>query len=372
MSEERSVTAAVLRAHDGEFSFEELTLDPPGPGEILVRVVASGVCHTDACVVHGELPTPLPVVLGHEGAGVVEAVGDGVTKAAPGDHVVMTFQSCGVCAGCQSGHPALCDQSFPLNFMGARPDGSHALHDAGGDLNDRFFAQSSFATYALASERNTVKVPKDVPLELLGPLGCGIQTGAGSILNGLDIEAGSSLAVFGAGAVGLSAIMAGKVAAATTIIAVDLVPERLELAKELGATHGIDAGKADVLEELRAITGGGVEYALDTTGNVGVIRTAVEGLRPRGVCGILGATAPGVELCLDTLDLMSTAKTLRGIVEGDSVPDIFIPRLIALYQQGRFPFDRLVKYYDFEELGQAFEDSAEGKTVKPVVRIAQD
>ena len=369
MAETMEVTAAVLRAHDGPFLLEPLRLDPPRPGEVLVRVVAVGICHTDASVRSGELPTPLPVVLGHEGAGVVEAVGDGVAKVAPGDHVVLTFSSCGVCDGCQTGHPAACDGSFPLNFTGARPDGSHALHAAEGDLSDRFFAQSSFATHAIATERNVVKVSKEVPLELLGPLGCGIQTGAGSVLNALKVEAGESIAVFGAGAVGLSAIMAARVAAATTIIAVDIVPARLALARELGATHAIDGRDGDVVAAIRAITGAGVQYALDTTGNVDVIRTAVDALRPRGTCGILGATRSGVELRLDTIGFMSTAKTLRGIVEGDSVPDLFIPRLIELYRQGRFPFDRLVRFYAFDAFDQAFDDSADGVTVKPIVRI---
>jgi aryl-alcohol dehydrogenase len=366
-----AVRAAVLREADGAFGIEELRLDPPGPGEVLVRIVAVGVCHTDASVRSRELPTPLPVVLGHEGSGVVEAVGAGVSKVVAGDHVVLTFQSCGACEGCLTGHPASCDGSFPLNFTGARPDGSHALHDpAGGPLHDRFFAQSSFATRAIATERNVVKVPQEAPLELLGPLGCGIQTGAGSVLNALKVEAGETIAVFGAGAVGLSAIMAARVAAAGTIIAVDLVPERLALARELGATHVIDAHNGGVLEAIRAIVPNGLHYTLDTTGNVAVIRTAVDALAPRGTCGIVGATAAGVELKLDTIGFMSTAKTLRGIVEGDSVPDIFIPRLIALYTAGRFPFDRLIRFYKLEELGRAFADSATGVTIKPVVRMS--
>jgi aryl-alcohol dehydrogenase len=366
-----TVRAAVLREADGPFGIEELRLDAPGLGEVLVRIVAVGVCHTDASVRSRELPTPLPVVLGHEGAGVVEGVGPGVTKVVPGDHVVLTFQSCGACEGCLTGHPASCDGSFPLNFTGARPDGSHALHDpAGGELHDRFFAQSSFATHAIATERNVVKVPKEAPLEVLGPLGCGIQTGAGSVLNALKVEAGQTIAVFGAGAVGLSAIMAARVAAAAVIIAIDVVPGRLALARELGATHVVDAQSGEVLAAIRAIVPHGLHYTLDTTGNVAVIRTAVDALAPRGTCGIVGATAAGVELKLDTIGFMSTAKTLRGIVEGDSVPDIFIPRLIALHAAGRFPFDRLVRFYKLEELDRAFADSATGKTIKPIVRLA--
>jgi aryl-alcohol dehydrogenase len=327
------------------------------------------MCHTDAAVRTGELPTPLPVVLGHEGAGIVEAVGTAVTKVAAGDHVVITLNSCGQCPACLSGHPSICQRCLPLNFGGARADGSHALHCIGQHVHDQFFGQSSFATYAIAHERNVVKVPKEAPLELLGPLACGVQTGAGSVINALRVGAGESFAVFGSGAVGLSAVMAARVVGATTIVAVDINPRRLTLAQELGATHVIDGGNADVVSEIVALTGVGVDYALDTTGNVSVIRGAIDALRMGGVCGILGASAPDAELRLPVAPFMSMSKSLRGIVEGDSVPDVFIPRLIALYQQGRFPFDKLVKFYAFDEINKALDDSEKGVTVKPIIRM---
>jgi aryl-alcohol dehydrogenase len=239
-------------------------------------------------------PVPLPVVLGHEGAGVVEAVGPAVEQLSPGDHVALSFLPCGHCRPCFDGSPASCANFNDINFAGARPDGSHALSlvDGAGTLHDRFFGQSSFGTYAIANERNTVKVRADAPLELLGPLGCGIQTGAGTVLRALKVGAGASFAVTGAGAVGLSAVMAARVAGATTIVAVDIVPERLELARELGATHVINGTEADAVEEIRGITGSGVDYALDTTGVPALIGQAVDALRQRGTAAILGASAP--------------------------------------------------------------------------------
>lgn len=362
------VTAAVLHEHHGDFTIEQLTLEQPRAGEVLVRIVAAGMCHTDAAVRSADLPTPLPVVLGHEGAGVVEAVGPGVTKVVPGDHVVITINSCGQCEQCLSGHPSICEMIFPLNFAGSRLDGSHALCGHAG-LNDRFFGQSSFATHSIAAERNVVKVTRDVPLELLGPLACGIQTGAGSVITGLKVKVGESFVVFGSGAVGLSAVMGAVVCGATTIIAVDINPSRLELARELGATHAINGREEDVVARIMEITGKGIHHSLDTTGNLTAIKNAIDCLRPGGVCGILGASAPDAKLAIDVSPFMSTSKTLRGIIEGDCVPDIFIPQMIALYQQGRFPFDKLIKFYELEDINQALLDSEKGVTVKPVIRM---
>jgi aryl-alcohol dehydrogenase len=232
----RQIDAALVR-EKGSFELATAVLEAPRHDEVLVRIVATGLCHTDLVARDQLYPVPLPVVLGHEGAGVVEAVGDAVAKVAPGDHVALSFLPCGHCRPCFDGSPASCANFNDMNFSGQRPDGSHAmlLPDGDGTLHDRFFGQSSFATYAVANERNTVKVRDDVPLELVGPLGCGIQTGAGTVLRALKVGAGATFAVTGAGAVGLSAVMAAHVAGATTIIAVDVVPSRLDLARELGA-----------------------------------------------------------------------------------------------------------------------------------------
>lgn len=363
------IRAAVARAPHTPLSLELLELDEPRPGEILVRVVATGVCHTDLVVRDLMLPTPQPVVLGHEGAGIVETIGDGVTKVVPGDHVVMTFDSCGVCPNCVVGAETYCDELFEHNFLAERRDGSTALSSGTESIHSNFFGQSSFATYALCSQRNVVKVPVDVPLDLLGPLACGIQTGAGAVLNAMAIGAGDSFAVFGTGSVGLAAVMAARIVGASPIIAVDIDQGRLDVAERLGATHLIDPGSLDATAEIMRITGRGLNFALDTTGLAPVIRNAVDALAPRGTCGILGASALGTEITLDEVHFMSGGRRLMGIVEGESQPDVFIPRLIDLYRSGDFPFDTLITFYDFEQINDACDDSEAGTTIKPVVRM---
>src|SRR5215217_1433415 len=364
------IIAAVVREEAQPFSVEELELEEPRAGEVLVRVVATGVCHTDLIVRDQWYPVPLPVVLGHEGAGVVEQVGEGVTKVQPGDHVVLTFNSCGECASCAGGKPAYCLDFFGRNFGGTRPDGSTGISQDGEALHGNFFGQSSFASYALASERSMVKVPEDAPLELLGPLGCGIQTGAGGVFNALHPEAGTSIVVFGTGAVGMSAIMAAEVAGCTTVIGIDTKPNRLELARELGATHTINADETDdMVGEIGEITGGGVDYTLETTAVPEVFSQAVNALAPLGACGLIGAAPLGTEASLDMNDILIPGKSVRGIVEGDSVPDVFIPRLIELHDQGRFPFDRLIEFYELKEINRAAEASEEGSVLKPVLRM---
>ena len=257
------------------------------------------------------------------------------------------------------------------NFSGGRADGTGSLRDEHGSIHDHFFGQSSFGTFAVANERNVVKVPKEAPLELLGPLGCGIQTGAGAVMNALKVGHGASFAAFGAGAVGLSAVMAARAVGATTIIAVDVVPPRLALAKEIGATHTVNAREQMPVAAIKAITDGGVQFSLETTAIPLVVRQAVDALGVRGTCGIVGAAPPGTEIKIDVTEFMQMAKTIYGIIEGDSVPDIFIPQLIDLFLQGRFPFDKLTKFYPFEQINEAARDSERGLTVKPIIRIGQ-
>jgi aryl-alcohol dehydrogenase len=363
------ITAAVARRAGAPLSLESLELEAPRPDEILVRVVATGVCHTDIVVRDGHLPTPQPVVLGHEGAGVVEAVGNAVTKVAVGDHVVMSFNSCGGCPSCREHEPAYCHEFFPRNFFGARADGSSGLSRDGERINGNFFGQSSFATHALCHERNVVRVPKNAPLELLGPLACGVQTGAGAVMNALKVSAGKSIAVFGTGSVGLAAVMAARVVGATTIIAVDTNDDRLDFAESVGATHAFNPGRDDVVKEVMALTGAGVDYSIDTTALMPVVRNAVMCLAPRGACGILGASPMGTELQLDEVHFMSGGRKLIGIVEGSADPDVFIPRLIELHADGSFPFDRLVRFYPFGQINEAIADSEAGRTIKPIVRM---
>lgn len=365
-----NLRAAIVREKSGPFKIEKVTLDEPREDEVLVEVVATGVCHTDIVVRDQHYPVPLPAVLGHEGAGVVRKVGSRVTKVSPGDHVVMTFASCGECHNCQMGLNGYCNNLYGLNFSGCRHDGSTPYCDEHGhSVSGCFFNQSSFSELAIASPRNLVKVPKDVPLEILGPLGCGIQTGAGAIINALKPSAGSSIAIFGSGSVGLAAVMAARLVGCTTIIAVDMNPARLQLALELGATHVIDARNQDVVEAIKALTAGeGVQYSLECTALPKVLRQAVESLRLTGVCGLIGAAALGTDAQLDMNSILF-GRTLRGIIEGDSVPDIFIPQLIELWRLGSFPFDRLISFYPFEEIEQAVQDSEQGRVLKAVLRL---
>ncbi|RBM08254.1 NAD(P)-dependent alcohol dehydrogenase [Novacetimonas cocois] len=366
------VCAAVVRKADGPFLLEQLTLTAPRDDEVRVRIVAVGMCHTDLAVRARMLETPLPVVLGHEGAGIVEQAGSAVTRVAPGDHVILTFASCGRCGPCESGHPAECVHFRELNFSGHRPDGTHALcDDSGTVLSDRFFAQSSYATHAIATERNVVKIPKDFPLELAGPLGCGISTGSGTVLNALQPGPGGSFANFGCGSVGLSGIMGASLAGATINIAIDRKPARLELARELGATHTICMPDEDVVATVRKITGGGVDTAMDTTGRVEIIRQMVDALRPGGRSAVVAVSPPGAQLELDANDLMAGNKSIQGVSQGACVPDIFLPRLIEVWRQKRFPFDRLITFYNFDQINQAVADMEVGRTVKAVLRMPE-
>ena len=347
-----------------------MELAEPSADQVLVKIVGAGLCHTDLTCRDQNYPVPLPMVFGHEGSGVVEKVGANVTKVVPGDHVVLTFYTCGKCDACISGDPTSCANSFVPNFMGRAVDGSCTIHDqAGEEVGCSFFGQSSFATHALAYERNTIKVDKTAPLELLGPLGCGVQTGAGSVLNALNPPAGSAIAIYGAGAVGLSAVMGAAVANCTTIISIDVKENRLELAKELGATHTINAAEVDPVEEIQKITGGlGIAYVLETSGVAPVLSQAILSSCVGGEIGIIGAPAMGTTIPLDINHLLFNRK-LRGIVEGESNSDIFIPRLISLYQQGKFPFDKLVKFYDLDQINEAAADSEKGTTLKAIMRL---
>lgn len=366
----RAAKAAVVREKGGAFLIEQVHVEAPRADEVLVRMVAVGICHTDAIMRDQYFPYPLPGVFGHEGAGVVEAVGANVATVVPGDHVVLSFMSCGNCPRCAGGEPAYCESFVGLNLAGQRSDGSTGCCDAHGHkVHDHFFGQSAFSSLTLAHSRNTVKVDKEVPLELLGPLGCGIQTGAGAVLNALAVRAGDSIAVFGVGGVGLSAIMAARVAGATTIIAVDVQPSRLNLAKELGATHVVNAAQTDPVTTIQAITGCGTKFTLETSGRPDVLRQAIDALAIRGTCGILGAPPLGTEARFDVNMLMIPGRTIRGICEGDSVPAVFIPQLIQLYRQGRFPFDRLLRFYPFEQINEAIADSLRGEVIKPVLRF---
>lgn len=361
------IKAAVVREKGGPFVIEDIELDEPKADEVVVKIVSSGLCHTDLVARMQYLPIPLPGVFGHEGAGIVEKAGSQVTRVKAGDHVATSYMSCGSCTNCKRGMPGWCSEFRRLNFGGRRPDGSTTMKKKGETIYGSFFGQSTFATHALMHERSVIKVPADVPVEILSPMGCGIQTGAGGVVNTLKARPGSCIAVFGIGSVGLSAIMAAVVSGCTKIIGVDVVEERLKLAKEFGATDVINSGKTDAVAEIRKLTGGGIEFTLECTGIPKVFRQAVDSLMMGGTCGLIGVAPVGVEVNLEMQTVLD-GRSIKGIVEGDCISEIFIPQLIDLYKQGRFPFDRLLKFYPMDKINEAAEDSEKGKTLKAVLR----
>ncbi|HEX7380699.1 MAG TPA: NAD(P)-dependent alcohol dehydrogenase [Nevskiaceae bacterium] len=359
--------AAVAVAAHQDLEIREIEVDDPRPDELRVKMVASGICHTDAICRDQWYPVPLPVVLGHEGAGVVEAVGSQVKGFKEGDKVVLGPTHCGHCGNCLSGHPMYCEDFFRGNFAARRGDGSSAFSDANGGIGSHFFGQSSFAEHANVPATGAIPVADDAPLEILGPLGCGIMTGSGSVLNVLRPEPGSSLAIFGTGAVGLAGLLAAKAAGVTTLVMVDVVAQRLTLAHTLGATHTVNAHDKDPVTAIRELTGGGVQYAMETTGIPAVFAQMTKSLAAMGHGAVVGAAKLGTDAPLDIGTLLPTGIRITFIAEGDSVPRQFIPRLLRLHRAGLFPFDQLIRRYPFADINQAFADSAAGKTIKPVV-----
>ncbi|WP_419959987.1 NAD(P)-dependent alcohol dehydrogenase [Psychrobacillus sp. BM2] len=361
------IQAALVRNANEALNIEEVELMEPKADEVLIKIVASGVCHTDAESIKGN-GAPFPAVLGHEGSGIIDKVGASVTNVEPGDHVVLSYSYCGECSQCLTGHQNLCERTVELNFGGKSKDGANRIHQHNHAIST-FFGQSSFATYSIANKNNVVKVDKDVDLALLGPLGCGIQTGSGTVMNSLSPEPGTSIVIYGGGAVGLSAVMAAKIIGLKHIIVVDLHQNRLDLAMELGATHALNGKEVDVVKEIKEITNGGSHYAVETTGATPVIKQSIAALRVSGKVAIVGM---GGDVTLNfTNDILMEGKSIIGTVQGDSIPQLHIPKLVQYYKEGKFPFDKLVKFYDFEDINQAFEDSKTGITIKPIVKIAK-
>ncbi|MEU4693589.1 NAD(P)-dependent alcohol dehydrogenase [Actinoplanes sp. NPDC023714] len=345
--------AALVRTPGGPFAIEDVEIDEPAADEVLVRITAAGICHTDLAMSRAWPARLLPMVFGHEGAGVVEAVGDRVTTVSPGDRVCLSFRSCGTCPECAAGRRAYCLRS-DLNTRGGR---KNAIDSAHGD----FFGQSSFATYALSHADNTIRIPDDYPDTLAAPLGCGVQTGAGTVINVLRSRPGDSLIVFGAGGVGLSAVMAAA-ANGVTVIAVDPIPSRRELARDLGAADALDPAAPDLAGALRELTGGGAHQAIDTTGRGGVIRQAIGALRRRGTLALVGM---GGTAEFDIMTVMTNGIEIRGVIEGDAEPSTFIPKLIEM----NLPLQKIIAEYVFDDIQTAVEDAAAGRVVKPVLRI---
>jgi aryl-alcohol dehydrogenase len=365
----KKVTIALVKEAFGSFELEEAELSAPNENEVLVKIVATGICHTDVAIKNQVLPCPLPLVLGHEGAGIVEAVGSKVNKVVPGDHVVISFSYCGSCPNCRNNKPAYCHHFLQYNFSCCRPDGSGTLHQNEQIVYGSFFGQSSFSSHVLAGQNNVIKVPKEIPLEILAPLGCSIQTGAGSVINSLRCTAGKSIAIFGTGAVGLSAVMAAKAIGCPVIIAIDINEARLQAAEKSGATHMINSSNTDPSERIQAITDGiGLDFSLDTTGKPDVINTAIAALNVCGTCGLTAIPKPGTRLDIDPM-LIGAGRCIKGIVEGNSIPDVFIPYLIKQYQLGCFPYAELISFYSFNEINKAVADLEKGQVIKPVIQM---
>lgn len=365
------IKAAVVNEKSAPFVIDTVELCAPRSDELIVRVVASGMCQTDLHGRDGYYATSYPGVFGHEGAGVVHAVGSAVQGFAPGDHVVMSYPWCGVCANCGQHRHSYCVHAFDLKMKGTRADGSTLLSKNGAPVYSAFFQQSSFGTFALTQERYAVKVRKDAPLELLGPLACSGQTGSGAVFNVMKPKPGDSFAIFGVGAVGLSALMAAKIAGCDPIIAVDIHDRRLALARELGATHVINhEGCADVLGAIRKIAGLGVRYSLETSALPAVFREAIEALMPGGTCVLLGSARHGTEVSFD-MKFLQEGRVVRGVVQGDSDPQEFIPRLVDLMMENKFPIEKMIKFYDFADINLAAAESSAGLAIKPVLRMPQ-
>ncbi len=357
------IQAAVTETAGGGFRIETLRIDAPGPEQVLVRIVACGVCHTDMVMRDGALPVPFPAVFGHEGAGVVEAVGPGVTGLVPSDKVLLSFDSCGACSACHDHQPGYCPEFFPRNFLGALGPDQGGLWRGEDRIGSNIFGQSAFASHALAHPRNVVKVDADLPLHLLAPLGCGIQTGAGTVLETLKLQAGQSIAIFGAGAVGLAAVMAARIAGAGRIALLDRHAHRLDLGRELGAT--------EVATSLDTLSGP-FDHIVDTTGVPALLGPAVDLLTARGTLALVGAYPSDPKLAIDASAIMSLGRRIVGVVEGGIDPQRFVPELIEHYRAGWLPMEKLVRTYPFAAIDQAVHDSETGAVIKPVLLMEQD
>ena len=362
--------AAIVLSPGADFVIKEVELDKPKSTEVLVKMVGVGVCRTDSVARHQGIPTPLPAVFGHEGAGIVQEVGSAVRDLKVGDRVLISFYSCGHCDRCRSGRPTMCHDYERVNlFGGTYVDGTTRITYEGKPVSS-FFGQSTFAEYCVTDSENCVVVEDDsLDIAIMGPLGCGLQTGAGVVINKLRPKVGDSFVVFGCGSVGLAALIMAKNAGCSEIIGVDLFESRLELAKELGATHVINGKAGDTVAEVKKITGGGADCSMDTTAIPPIIRQAMICLKPMGSCAVVGSTGPQDLTFKPQSDLMDPNINLYGIIEGESIPKVFIPRLIKLFKEGRFPFDRLVTEYKFEDINKALEDSDKGITIKPIIRF---
>ncbi|HEX7194444.1 MAG TPA: zinc-dependent alcohol dehydrogenase family protein [Chthoniobacterales bacterium] len=369
--------AAVLRemglsrpyAISSPLQLEEVSLDPPGPGELLIKIKATGLCHSDLSVINADRPRPMPMVLGHEAAGEVEECGEGVTDLKAGDHVVLAFvPSCGSCIPCMEGRPALCEPGARANLAGTLLSGACRLHARQGPIYHHI-GVSGYAEYAVVSRRSAVKIDRSLPAHEAALFGCAIVTGVGAVVNTGKVPAGCSLAVVGLGGVGLSALLAATLVGAAEIIAVDTSSGKLEIAARLGATRTVKAGP-DAAQEIREITGGGVDFAFEMASSVLALQLAYEITKRGGTTITASLPHPEHRLSIPAVQLAAEERTLKGSYLGSCVPARDIPRFIRLYQQGRLPVDKLLsEIVSFDQLNEAFDRLADGKTIRQVLKV---
>lgn len=359
------IRAAIARAGE-PFTLEECELDAPRAKEVLVKVEACGICHTDLTVKDHNFGTPLPAVLGHEGVGRILALGEDVTRVAVGDRVVMSFGACGECPNCREEMPAYCRRAGAFNVAGRRLDGPSPISLEGRPITGHFFGQSAFATHAIAAATNLVRLDEDLPPTLMAALACGVQTGMGAVVKVLRAEPGDAIAIFGCGTVGLAAVMAAAIVGCRRIVAVDLRGARRERARALGATHVVDNARADAAAALKELA---LTLAFDNTGHPDVIEAAYAALRPRGRLVLAGVSQQGATIRLDPNRLVMSGLSVRGTAEGDADPRSFIPRMIDWYRAGRLPLEQLVTTYPFEQINEAASDMLAGRVIKPVLRM---
>ena len=354
--------------HSRPLAIDEVELQPPGAGEVLVRIAAAGLCHSDLSVINGDRPRPTPMLLGHEAAGVVESLGAGVADLAKGDHVVLVFvPSCGHCLPCSEGRPALCELGAASNTAGTLMGGHRRLFREGGTINHHMGC-SAFAQYAVVSRHSLVKVDPEIPLEHAALFGCAVLTGVGAVVNTARIPMGATVAVIGLGGVGLAALLGAIAAGASRVVAIDLAADKREFAKSLGATDVFDGGAADAAEKIRAATQGGVEYAFEFAGSVRAMELAYKITRRGGTTVTAGLPPPAATFAVPHVNLVAEERTVKGSYIGTCVPARDLPRYVALYKQGRLPVDKLLTHkLELDDINEGFERLREGRAVRQVV-----
>lgn len=366
----RAMGAARPYADSRPLSIETVTLDSPGRDEVRVAIKAAGLCHSDLSVINGDRPRPMPMALGHEAAGVVEALGPGVDDLNVGDHVVMVFMpSCGHCGPCAEGRPALCEPGAAANGRGELLAGGRRLHDAAGDLNHHLGC-SAFAGHAVVSRRSLVKIDRDLPFEEAALFGCAVLTGVGAIVNTAGVRAGQSVVVVGLGGVGLASVLGALACGATPVVAVDLSEDKLALARSLGAVATVKADDPEAVDQVRALTGGGADFAFEMAGSAAALDAAWRMTRRGGTTVTAGLPPPDAALAVNIVSLVAEERTLKGSYIGTCVPSRDVPRFVALYRQGRLPVDRLMSgTVALDDINAAFDRLADGRAARQIIRF---